>query len=80
MKTLIIWGLVILVGIWTVISFSGDTIDKTCIEGRLSEDQANVINQLEWGKCPGYRNGVCRAEEGDRVLVRECSELSKKVF
>lgn len=66
--------------VWSVIFLSDGAVDTICIEGRLSEAQAQAINQTEWDKCPKYRNGNCQAEKEDRVLARECSEFSKKVF
>lgn len=66
--------------LWICLFFWGSVFDKECIEGRLSASQVAVINSLEWDLCPGYRKGYCRAEEGDRVLVRECSNLSRRIL
>ena len=66
--------------LWSVLVLSGGQIDKVCLEGRLSAAQALAINTLPWSKCPSYRLGNCRAEEGDRIVIRECSELSRWFF
>lgn len=66
--------------LWATIMFTGGWFDSLCVEGRLSAEQAEALNQMDWEKCPGYRQDVCLAEAGDRVVVRECSELSRKVF
>lgn len=58
----------------------GPAFDKACVEGRISQEQAEAINELEWEKCPSYNEGECRAEVNDRVIKRECSELSRKFF
>ena len=71
---------VFIVLIWACLIFWGPKIDKTCVEGVLSSEQAGVINSLPWGKCPKYRDGYCRAEEGDRIVVGGCSKLSRKIF
>lgn len=70
--------LLFLVLVWFAIVYGIDSrFDETCIEGRLSAEQAEAINSLEWDKCPSYRNGECRAEWNDRVFVGQCSEASK---
>ena len=66
--------------LWLGISLIGGEIDKICVEGKFSAEQAAAVNALPWGKCPGYRNGECSVEEGDRMLARECSELSRSFF
>jgi hypothetical protein len=57
----------------------GPAFDKACVEGRLSVEQAKAINELEWEKCPSYRE-ECRAEVNDRILKRKCSEFSRRIF
>lgn len=59
---------------------SGPYIDSICVEGRLSTEQAEAINHFAWKKCPKYRDGVCRAKKKDRILLRECSEFSRKIL
>ena len=66
--------------LWLAIVIAGPEIDKRCIEGRFSVVQATAVNALAWEKCPKYRDGNCYVEKGDRVLTRECSELSKSIF
>ncbi|KKM13264.1 hypothetical protein LCGC14_1718040 [marine sediment metagenome] len=65
--------------IWVVITLGvGYEFDKICIEGRLSAEQAVMINDTAWGWCPVNRLGMlCEAAEGDRVLAGECSEFFK---
>lgn len=76
LKTLVV-GLLF---IWLVIVLLGGKIDEICVEGKFSAVQAEAVNSLPWGKCPGYRDGNCQVEEGDRMLARECSELSRSFF
>lgn len=66
--------------LWVCLFFWGSLFDRECIEGRLSSSQVAVINSLPWDLCPNYRNGHCRAEKGDRVLVQECSNLSRRIL
>lgn len=73
-------ALITLLLLWAFLSFFGGEIDKICLEGRFSAVQAEAVNSLPWGKCPSYRNGNCRVEEGDRMLARECSEVSRFFF
>jgi len=74
-------ALIILVVVWVSISFYiGGKFDEICIEGRLSSEQAHVVNLLHWGRCPTYRDGECVAEANDRVLVGECSEFFKTLW
>ena len=73
--------LIMLAVLWVGISFYiGGKFDEICIEGRLSSEQAEVINLLHWGKCPKYRHDECMAEAGDRVLVGECSKFFKTIW
>lgn len=59
-------------------------IDKECIKGRLSAEQAEEINQGPWGHLPTYNRDEenhckdCAAAE-DRVLAAKCSDFLKKV-
>lgn len=61
--------------------WAGQYVDAVCVEGRLSRTQAEAVTALEWKKCPKYRvrqSGGCRAEKGDRVIVRECSRFMRR--
>lgn len=71
--------LIFLVLIWAIITFgAGQEFDKICIEGRLSAEQAAVINDVDWGYCPVNRLGMlCKAAENDRVFIGQCSEFFK---
>ncbi len=72
---------IILILMWAAITFFvGDRFDEICIEGRISTEQAEMINTSHWYKCPKYREGECVAEENDRVLARECSEFFKLLW
>lgn len=69
---------IFLVLIWVTITLgAGFEFDKVCIEGRLSAEQAVVINATDWGWCPPDRNDECEAAERDRVFTGECSEFFK---
>ena len=59
-------------------------IDKECIKGRISNEQAESINRGPWEHLPSYnRNpeGQCAncAEEKDRILAAKCSNFIKEV-
>ena len=85
---------ILLALVWAFITFGGGKwIDSICVEGRLSQAQVEAINSLKWEKCPGYRRraivthvagqdptGKCKAEVNDRVVIRECSQLSRAFF
>ena len=66
----------------------GSYVDSICVEGKLSAEQASLINGLEWGKCPKYRQrqnkrgsiDSCQVEVRDRVITRECSEAMKSLW
>ncbi len=71
-------AVILLLLAWTVITLGvGFEFDKVCIEGRLSAEQAVMLNATDWGRCPDYRNGECEAAEKDRVFAGECSEFFK---
>ena len=79
-QILIFFGhsLLFLVLVWAFITYYADSrFDAICIEGRLSAEQAEVINDMEWGHCPSYRHGKCEAKENHRVFVGQCSEFTK---
>ena len=73
-------SLLALIVLWAIVVIGGRAFDQFCIEGRLSDEQSRVINIWDWGKCPSYKQGDCKAEAGDRVLRRECSEFSRTLF
>ena len=57
--------------------WAGQYIDSKCVEGRLSQAQAEAVSVLEWKKCPRYRirqNGKCEAKKNYRVVVDDCSK------
>ena len=62
----------------------GDAIDKLCIKGRISAEQAKLLSQTKWQHTPTYctsRNGRsdCEPNEYDRVLSANCSEALKSL-
>ncbi len=70
--------MILLALVWAFTAlYGGRKSDKLCVEGRLSAAQARIINSMEWEHCPNYRNGECRAEKNDRVMVGQCSETLK---
>lgn len=75
-------SIVVFVGVLSFVVFAGGgaVVDEFCIEGRLSQVQADSVNSNVWENCPGYRNGKCVAEVGDRVLTKECSEFVDMLF
>jgi hypothetical protein len=59
-------------------------IDKECIKGRISSEQANEINKGPWEHLPSYNrdaNGKCKdcAHESDRIFSAKCSQFIKDV-
>jgi len=63
---------------WAAITvYVGAVFDETCIEGRISAEQATMLNATDWERCPKYRMGECKAAKNDRVLVGQCSEFFK---
>jgi hypothetical protein len=72
MKTLLLFVALI---VFNLVFFGGRHFDRVCIEGRISEAQAEAINELPWKKCAG---GTCEADLNDRVIARECSEFLRK--
>jgi hypothetical protein len=59
-------------------------IDRECIKGRISSEQANEINKGPWEHLPSYNrdaNGKCKdcAQEGDRIFSAKCSQFIKDV-
>ena len=58
-------------------------IDRECIKGRISSEQAEQINKGPWEHLPSYNrdaDGNCKdcAEEQDRVFSARCSEFIKE--
>ena len=58
-------------------------IDKECIKGRISSEQASRINEGPWEHLPSYNrdaDGKCRdcAEEMDRIFAAKCSRFIKE--
>jgi hypothetical protein len=80
MMKVLLGQLGLLLFIWiNIVLWGGRYFDQSCIEGRVSAEQAEVLNGKEWGKCPFYRS-PCVAEENDRVLKHQCSEFSRHLF
>ncbi len=60
----------------------GKIIDTICIEGRLSQEQCDAINELEWEYCPKYRERYqegCTCEHRDRVFSKDCADALKRL-
>ncbi len=78
LKWIIIGQFGLLLFIWlSIVLWGGRYFDSVCIEGRLSGEQAEVINHAEWGKCPRAR---CEVEKNDRVLKHYCSSFTRNLF
>jgi|SRR5215475_4997918 len=59
-------------------------IDKECIKGRISSEQAEEINKGPWEHLPTYNrdaDGKCKdcAQEYDRIFSAKCSQLIRDV-
>jgi hypothetical protein len=57
-------------------------IDKECIKGRISSEQATEINKGPWEHLPTYNRGAdgkCKdcAQESDRIFSAKCSQFIK---
>jgi hypothetical protein len=67
----------------TAVACSGPSfIDKECIKGRISSEQANEINKGPWEHLPSYNrdaDGKCKdcAQEYDRIFSAKCSNFIK---
>ena len=59
-------------------------LDKECIKGRLSQEQAEEVNAGPWGHLPTYNRDAegkcvdCAAAE-DRIFAARCSDFIKKL-
>jgi hypothetical protein len=59
-------------------------IDKECIKGRLSQEQAEAVHAGPWGHLPTYNRDAegkcvdCVAAE-DRIFAARCSNFIKKL-
>jgi hypothetical protein len=71
---------IVLIVLWAGGVLLAGEVDRWCIKGRVSAVQAERINSGPWKKCPAYLDQTCLAQENDRVLARECSEISKTLF
>jgi hypothetical protein len=81
LKWMIVGQLGLLLFIWfNIVLWGGSYFDSICVEGRLSTEQAETLNNVQWGKCPTYRNGDCEAEENDRILKHYCSSFLRDLF
>lgn len=59
-------------------------IDKECIKGRISSEQAQAVNEGPWEHLPSYNRdaeGRCVdcAAERDRIFSAKCSRFIKEV-
>jgi len=59
-------------------------IDKECIKGRISEEQAKEINKGPWEHLPTYNrdaDGKCKdcAAERDRIFAAKYSKFIKEI-
>jgi hypothetical protein len=78
---MIVGQLGLLLFVWlNIVLWGGRYFDSICVEGRLGVEQAETLNNIQWGKCPTYRNGNCKAEKNDRVLKHYCSSFSRNMF
>ena len=74
--------LVVLTAANTVACGGPGFIDKECIKGRISSEQANEINKGPWEHLPSYNrdaDGNCKdcAQESDRIFSAKCSQFIK---
>lgn len=49
-------------------------VDRYCVKGRLSPEQADLIGTFDWAKKNKRWSSV---DENDRVIAKECSELGR---
>lgn len=75
----------LLIALFWVLNCTGPSfVDKECIKGRLSKQQAEEINKGPWGHLPTYNRdakGKCEecAEAEDRVFAAKCSNFIKEI-
>ena len=72
-------GLVLFVWL-NIVLWGGKYFDSVCVEGQLSLQQAEAINNIQWENVRCIRNGDCEAEKNDRVLKHYCSSFSRNFF
>ena len=54
----------------------GKAIDKECVRGAITPNQAEMMNAMEWAKGgPDFDHPERKAEPMDHVLNHECSEV-----
>lgn len=46
-----------------------------CVGGRLTIEQAAMLNDSDWKDCPEYRDGQCIAGKGDGLLRKSCNDF-----
>lgn len=81
LKWMLLGQLSLLLFVWlNIVLWGGKHFDSVCVEGRLSQLQADIINNEQWGKCPRHRNDQCEAEKSDRILKHYCSSFSRNLF
>jgi hypothetical protein len=51
-------------------------VDKICVKGRLSADQAMALNSWDWNK---HNEDLGGAVEDDRVVSKVCSEVLREL-
>lgn len=69
----ILAGVVLLMAGCDIIAAAGSGFDQACIKGRLTAEDADILNAAhpKWADRP--------AAAGDRVLSGECSSASRSV-
>ena len=81
LKWMLVGQLGLLLFIWlNIVLWGGRYFDSVCVEGRLSVEQVEALNNVQWGMCPTFRNGVCEAETNDRILKHYCSSFTRNLF
>jgi hypothetical protein len=76
-------ALVVLTAANTVACSGPGFIDKECIKGRISSEQATEINKGPWEHLPSYNrdaDGKCKdcAQKTDRIFSAKCSQFIKE--
>jgi len=53
-----------------------EAVDRVCVVGRISAEQAEMLNGTLWGKLNDFLGG---ARENDRVVNGDCSEALREI-
>lgn len=53
-------------------------VTENCVGGKITSEQATMLNDSDWKDCPEFRHGVCVATEGDGLLRKSCNNILRE--